>query len=259
MGRGLGAGRSGGACKGLINFNPRSVSSKQLISWHKADSGITTGTGVAAWADQSGNGFTASQATGGLQPALDTSTLNGRPSLNFTSGKYMLFPAGYSSFVTGDDKPFSVFTVMRFVSISVGIYCLPLAFGQNTPSGQFLETAISFSSGIKASIGKNDGSATFSQSTTTVSTNTNYIMQWNYTGTIVNIFANNTQILTNATLNKNSVTLDNAGINITPTASSTDIGTATWYMGEQILYNGILTQAETDNMYQYLKNSWGFG
>jgi hypothetical protein len=43
--------------------------------------GITIGTGVSAWADQSGNGRNFTQATGSLQPLLIASAINGQPSV----------------------------------------------------------------------------------------------------------------------------------------------------------------------------------
>lgn len=260
MGKGVGIGKGGGAGRGVIPFLPKSVTSRSLVSWHRADQGTTIATGVSAWQDLYTGNFTVSQSTGSLQPGLDASTLNGKTSINFTGGKYMLFPAGYTSFITGDDKPITIFTVARFGNIAAGLYALPLSFAQNVnPTSQFMETAVSFSSGIKAGYGKSDGSSTFLNSTTNLANNTNYILQWSYTGTAITILANNTQILASSTLNKNSVTLDNAGLNILPSLNSTDIGTANWYMGEQIVYNGVLTTEESAGVYNYLRNFWGFG
>ncbi len=44
-----------------------------LHFWLRADRGVTIGTGVSAWADQSGNGVDFSQATGSKQPAFSSS------------------------------------------------------------------------------------------------------------------------------------------------------------------------------------------
>lgn len=49
-----------------------------LAWWVRADLGITLGTGVAAWADQSGNGADFVQVTGANQPALTVAAINGR-------------------------------------------------------------------------------------------------------------------------------------------------------------------------------------
>jgi len=48
------------------------VTSVAPFVFFSADMGITLDTGVSAWADQSGNGFNASQATAGSQPLLVT-------------------------------------------------------------------------------------------------------------------------------------------------------------------------------------------
>lgn len=51
-----------------------------LSWWVRSDSGITIGTGVSAWADQSGNAVDFSQGTGGSQPAYAaTGGPNGGP------------------------------------------------------------------------------------------------------------------------------------------------------------------------------------
>lgn len=54
-----------------------------LAWWVRADLGITTGTGVSAWADQSGNGVDFTQGTGSAQPALVAGTINGQPAVSF--------------------------------------------------------------------------------------------------------------------------------------------------------------------------------
>jgi hypothetical protein len=53
-----------------------------LVLWLRADLGITIGTGVSAWADQSGNGNNFTQATGSAQPSLVT--MSGRQAIRFT-------------------------------------------------------------------------------------------------------------------------------------------------------------------------------
>lgn len=48
-----------------------------VLMYCRGDLGITLGTGVAAWADQSGNGNHWSQGTGASQPAYTAGALNG--------------------------------------------------------------------------------------------------------------------------------------------------------------------------------------
>lgn len=64
-------------------FSPADLGSGLAI-WLRADLGLTMGTGVSAWADQSGNGRNYSQATGSRQPTLGTA-INGKETLHFTA------------------------------------------------------------------------------------------------------------------------------------------------------------------------------
>lgn len=56
-----------------------------VLQWVRADKGITLGTGVSAWTDQSSGGCNYAQATGSLQPAYiaTDATLNNLPTIAF--------------------------------------------------------------------------------------------------------------------------------------------------------------------------------
>jgi len=62
-------------------FSPKKLSG--LVIWLRSDLGITIGTGVSTWADQSGNGNDVTQATGSKQPAYTASSavFNNKPCL----------------------------------------------------------------------------------------------------------------------------------------------------------------------------------
>ena len=64
-------------------FSPTDIAGCKL--WLKADAGITKDGGnyVSIWADQSGNGNDAVQATGSAQPLWVDDVLNGKPVLRF--------------------------------------------------------------------------------------------------------------------------------------------------------------------------------
>lgn len=64
---GIGIGIPGQMAAIHSGFGPQMLSG--LVLRLRADMGITIGTGVSAWADQSGNGFDFSQGTGANQPA----------------------------------------------------------------------------------------------------------------------------------------------------------------------------------------------
>ena len=63
---------------------PLTILGANTLQWCRGDLGVTIGTGVSAWADQSGNGFDYAHATGAAQPAFGaTDGPNGTPALTF--------------------------------------------------------------------------------------------------------------------------------------------------------------------------------
>lgn len=95
-------------------FSPPSIPG--LVAWYRADMGVTIGTGVVGWADQSGTGDAnknLGQGNPPLQPAFNASdaNYNGKPTLGFAtiSSNYMAssvwslsLPQPYSAFVVGN-------------------------------------------------------------------------------------------------------------------------------------------------------------
>jgi hypothetical protein len=79
------------------------------VLWLRADKGITIGTGVSAWADQSGAGLVAAQATGSQQPTYNASDAgyNGAPTLSFDSlASQVLNISGFS-----ESQPITAYVV----------------------------------------------------------------------------------------------------------------------------------------------------
>lgn len=71
-------------------FTPPDVAG--LAAWLKADSlALSNGDPVATWTDSSGNSRNAAQATSGLRPTFEASSVNGLPSVRFTGGHYLEF------------------------------------------------------------------------------------------------------------------------------------------------------------------------
>jgi hypothetical protein len=86
-----------GLSAGGVFVNPTSIPG--LFAWYRADLGITIGTGVSAWADQSGNGDAnrnATQATGTKQPTLNASdaAFNNQSTISFSSAAVQLLATG---------------------------------------------------------------------------------------------------------------------------------------------------------------------
>ena len=80
-------------------FNPRSIPNLELWLDASDASTITVSTGVSVWADKSGNGRNATQATGGKQPAY-TNTLNGKNIVTFQGTDDTLQIANNAAFNT---------------------------------------------------------------------------------------------------------------------------------------------------------------
>lgn len=77
-----GTGAAGEAAGGGVLWNPTMISGCKV--WLRADKGVTlNGSNVSSWADQSGNGHNAVQATAAKQPAYSASGLNSRPGITF--------------------------------------------------------------------------------------------------------------------------------------------------------------------------------
>jgi len=79
--------------KSFVPFVPTDIAGCQL--WLKADAGITKDGSnyVSRWADQSGNGNDAVQATGSAQPMWVDNQLNGKPIVYFNASDFLQISA----------------------------------------------------------------------------------------------------------------------------------------------------------------------
>lgn len=95
-----------------LGFSPLSLAN--CAAWYRADLGITIGTGVSAWADQSGTGDAnknLSQGTGSQQPTRNNSDAgyNNQPTLSFASASLQYLISG--SWASPLSLPETVFVV----------------------------------------------------------------------------------------------------------------------------------------------------
>lgn len=91
-------------------WTPRAITG--LYLWLRADMGITIGTGVSAWADQSGRGNNVTQGTGSKQPTLNAAdaAYAGKASLSFVAASAQCLqgtfgvslPQPYTLFIVGN-------------------------------------------------------------------------------------------------------------------------------------------------------------
>ncbi len=75
---------------GLVVYIPGGAQTP--VFWVKAGSGVTGTTNVSLWADQSGLGNNATQATVSNQPSLVTNDINFNPSINFSGNSAIMTP-----------------------------------------------------------------------------------------------------------------------------------------------------------------------
>jgi len=91
----------------------------RLSLWLRADMGVTaSGDKVSAWADQSGNGNHASQASADCQPAYVTNAYSSLPVVRFDGSNDYLSIANDASLNAGTNA-FSIFALYRYTSNSV--------------------------------------------------------------------------------------------------------------------------------------------
>lgn len=147
----------------LGGFNPRLLPG--LVLWLRADMGISIGTGVSAWADQSGAGNSVTQGTGANQPAFIANGLNGKPVVRFTAASsHFLAKASTNLFGAGN---FSILMTWKWSAAATR----QVAFGNtDTVNGGAL-LGTSEAAGVKRTIGYvASGDVTGGNATTTAET-----------------------------------------------------------------------------------------
>jgi hypothetical protein len=105
-------------------FGPADVLALSPAAWYRRGVGVTTATGVSAWADQSGNGRTLSQATGSAQP-----TLNADGSILFDGAAQFMRTASFTI-----NQPGTVYWLMRQITWTAS----EKLFDGFTPGGRWL-------------------------------------------------------------------------------------------------------------------------
>ena len=219
-------------------FIPTQISGCTL--WLRSDLGITLGTGVSAWADQSGNGHNVTQGTGSKQPTYNAT--GGPNNLPYVKGD------GISQFLTGAwtlNQPFE-----RFM---VAIWNSPWSAGNEQMSSGGTSSAVIYSPYRRTDV---NTAGMFGGSVITGAfTSANFALWQMYdsqfnsgTGTLV---IGGSQIATGA------VGSNNPGGCSLMTGTSLGAGSAPISIVEVIDFNAILSSSDRANVRTYFQNRYG--
>lgn len=218
---------------------------------------VSDATAVGRWQDKSGNNTHASQSTSGFRPLFKTSIQNKKNIIRFD---------GTDDFYTGIANAIGTFTTNS--TFTFFIACIPDLTGRQAAYGgggiigkrtfgDSRDWYFGVRSGGKFVMNNNAGPNRSFVSTTTLSSNTAYII--------------------GSTLNYNSSINPNLYLNSVLETTTTDDGSGGWGTGdgeigrgytsssyyfkgdlcEIIIYNSVLSSANIKRIVDYLQNKWG--
>ena len=208
---------------------------------------ITESSGfVSQWADKSGNGNHAVQASGSLQPSLQANIQNNKSVVDFDGGDFLL--AG--NFSTFDSSGQTVFVVGQTSSTGFQIYVAKFFSGEN---GTFF-------------VGQSDDTVTYATNGGSGRVDDATIGQWkiNDTQIMVCTFDNSfistsrNNVLLSGTVAQTAPLQTNA---LTVTIGGTSAGSLklTGFVAEVLIYNRKLSTAEITAINRYLATKWAIG
>jgi hypothetical protein len=158
--------------------------------WLRSDLGIAIATGVSTWTDQSGNGNSPTQATGGKQPAYTAASGSSPAKLTFTSASSQELTSSTNAI---SKTVWTIAAVHQFNSACQTAGCYSVSFGTATNGNAFkVNSAAQRDVTARGVADRNDGSATTA------------IESWIATndGTTTKLWVGNvSQSLTNSTTN----------------------------------------------------------
>jgi concanavalin A-like lectin/glucanase superfamily protein/HYR domain-containing protein len=220
-----------------------------LEVWYDAGAGVTlNGSGVAGWADQSGNGHDSVQATVANQPAFSATAFNGKPSMSFDGlGDYLQAPdsAGFDKIST----EMTVFMAGKVLPSSRVREILNTSFTNKTWRWRVMPDE-------KLQLLVNNGNLEYPQGATPVAENQYSIFTTRFVGGGDTDFYQSGSSLT-GTQNTTSAINKNADhLNIGRGYVSIS---EYWKgeMGEIIIYARALSASETDQVGNYLAGKYG--
>jgi hypothetical protein len=236
-------------------------SSTNNVLWLKADAGTsstTNNTRISSWNDQSGNGINVTQTVAVQQPSFATNVMNGMPAIQFdnvtTTNDKLYAP---DSPILDNTAGLSIFTVSKLTNVgeartiiskrnNVGVQESYMFFYYDL-SGYRMYLDVEHSTNDRFS------------STGTYTTNTNYIYDFIYDGTLA--AANRVRLYNGETLDRTatetSATIlnNNSPLNI-GTTHETDPRPFGGYIAEIITYTTALNDAQRIIVNNYLSSKY---
>ena len=222
-------------------FSPKDISS--LALWLDASdvSTITEAAGsVSQWDDKSGNNNNVTQGTASRQPTTNSVTIGSKNAIDFDGSDYMNFTdtisgnSGYTAFVIIRPDDLSANPKTMF---SGNPGCFNLRIDNSPLQTQIVRT----------------NQAILLAGSDTPAIDTDYIVSARTSAAGNNAHINGINIGSNATNPNYSTGLSLLGAQ--EPASPKDFFTGS--MGEVIIYTGIKTDAEMNQVGNYLQNAWG--
>lgn len=225
------------------------------VFWLKADKGTsstTNGTAISFWNDQSGNGLSVTQSVANQQPLYATNVINGFPAVQFDNvngGNLNDKMIGTDSPLLDNTNGYSFFTVTRPQNLGDA----RVIVSKRTTVSVDQSFMLFYYSGNNMYVDIQTTNDRFSSSSA-FSTNTNYIIDLFYDGTIANprcsLYVGETfNIASNET---STLVPDNASPIILGTTDATDPRPYGGYMSEIIIYREALVSAQRIIVNNYL-------
>ncbi len=218
-----------------------------LSLWLRADEGVTTGTGVSGWADQSGRGNDASQDTATKQPLPVAGALSGKPVVQFD----------------GTNDSLTIPTTPELAPLNMTVFIA----GRHTDGGTAYRTyfrgggnalsegyaMLKRNSGGTAGFNINSHTATYAAGS--LAANTYGLMMGRYDGAKVDFYVNGVatgSLATSATVNYDAGSLTYLGATGTTNYLKGDIA-------EVLVFNRAISDVERKGVESYLYSRYALG
>jgi len=237
----------------LKHFNPKAING--LAAWWDADddSTITTDTGVSAWVDKA-NGYTLSQSTGANQPTL--STINGRQAFDFNGSSQLLSSTDAGLVAEGATASgVNATTIFYVAEFDAALQSLPVAWGSSSNETPVYSALHILSNNLWRTFYRDSSVQVVVSSTEAFSTATPYIVATQTDSNIVGR-VNGSQVVT-ASVEGTSGSLAPTQLAVGALLRSTATSFVNGRIGDVLIYNRVLTTAESQSVERWLAAKFG--